>query len=308
MQFNEYLKQCRDENDLTQEQLVHALYSHDKEHFKALDTGTLGKWERGVATPKAARQVSVIKYFQEKTGIALPCWNRYSVEETESRICNVGMNNLIGKSKSHIFDFPSETMRVDDINVYPLRNFESMNVLIDNNMHLHQSVTHEASQLSTEQFKEWAMYPDNFFLACEHKGVFLGLLFTVRVKPEVFNKILNFEMKKSEITVEDFASYDEMGSSLLLSFFALNQKAATLLFIRFYAHLIANQGCIADIGGITNSDDAKRLVSNMNLQYRNSMITEDGVKITSYSQTLANLLASEYAVKMLLSKQECPEE
>jgi len=43
VQFNEYLKICRVENQLTQEQLVHDLYSHDTKHFVALDTGTLGK-------------------------------------------------------------------------------------------------------------------------------------------------------------------------------------------------------------------------------------------------------------------------
>ena len=51
-------------------------------------------------------------------------------------------------------------------------------------------------------------------LACEHKGTFLGLLFTARVKPEVLNKIVNFEMKKNEVTEDDFASFDEEGSDV----------------------------------------------------------------------------------------------
>ena len=293
---------------LTQEQLVHNLYSYSIEHFKSLDTRTLSKWERGDTKPKASKQVSIIKYFQVKTGVALPCWTEYSIDEAESQICKAGMGNLIGKSKKLIYDFPSEMMSVDDINVYPVRNFDNMDALIENNMHLHQSSNHESSQLSREQFREWAIHPDNLFLACEHKGTFLGLLFTARVKAEILNKIVNFEMKKNEVTENDFASFDEEGSMMLLSFFALNHKVATLLFIRLYAHLIANQKSIVDIGGITNSDEAKKLVSNMNLQYQNSMTTEDNVKITGYKQSLSNVLASEYSVKMLLSKQECPEE
>ena len=293
---------------LTQEQLVHDLYSYSIEHFKSLDTRTLSKWERGDTKPKASKQVSIIKYFQIKTGVALPCWDHYSIEETEDLICQVGMKNLIGKTKKLIFDFPSEMMSVDDITVFPVRNFENMDALIESNMHMHQSSNHESSQLTREQFREWAMHPDNLFLACEHKGTFLGLLFTARVKPEVLDKIVNFKMKKNEVLEKDFASFDEKGSMLLLSFFALNQKVATMLFIRLYAHLIANQKHIVDIGGITNSDEAKKLVSNMNLQYQNHMTTNDGVKITGYKQSLANVLASEYAVKMLLSKQKCPEE
>ena len=46
----------------------------------------------------------------------------------------------------------------------------------------------------------------------------------------------------------------------------------------------------------------------MNLHYDTSKITDDNVEIQSYRQTLSNVLASENAVKMLLSKQECPEE
>ena len=308
MQFNEYLKLCRQQNQLTQEQLVQELYSYNIEHFQSLDSRALSKWERGDIKPKTIKQVSIIKYFQSKTGLPLPCWNDYNSDEAEKTICKVGMGNLIGKSKKLIYDFPSEMMSVDDINVYPVRNFKNMDSLINTNMHLHKSSNHKSSQLSREQFREWAVHPDNMFLACEDNGTFLGLLFAARVKPEILTKIVNFEMQKNEVTENDFASFNEKGSYILLSFFALNQKVATLLFIKLYAHFIANQKNIVDIGGITNSDEAKKLVSNMNLQYQNSITTDDNVKITAYKQSLSNVLASEYAVKMLLSRQECPEE
>jgi transcriptional regulator with XRE-family HTH domain len=302
------LRSCRERYKLTQEELVSNLYIYDINNFGSLDIHLVSKWERGIVKPKISKQVSIVKYFQKYSNMALPCWNTYSIEETEELICQVGMKNLIGKTKKLIYDFPSERMSVDDINIYPVRNFDNMDSLIESNMHLHQSLNHESSQLSREQFREWAVHPDNLFLACEHKGTFLGLLFSARVKPEVLNKIVNFKIKKNAVNKDDFASYNEEGSFLLLSFFALNQKVATLLFIRLYAHMIANQKHIVDIGGITNSDEAKKLVSNMNLQYQNSMTTNDGVKITGYKQSLSNVLASEYSVKMLLSKQECPEE
>ncbi len=104
VQFNEYLKQCREKNHLT------------------IETTTISKWERGVAKPHISRQVAIIKYFQKKTGTALPCWENYTVGETEEQICKAGMRNLIGKSKKFIYDFPSEMMHVDDMKIYPLRN------------------------------------------------------------------------------------------------------------------------------------------------------------------------------------------
>ncbi len=115
-------------------------------------------------------------------------------------------------------------------------------------------------------------------------------------------------MKRSDIRSDDFASYNEMGSHLLLSFFALNSKAATLLYIRYYAHLIANQDNITEIGGLGHVDEVKKIASKMNLKFKNSLVTDDETKITAYSQSLANVLASEYVVKMLLSKKGCPEE
>ena len=308
MQFNEYLKTCREHNDLTQEQLVHDLYSYDIDSFEGLDTSTLSKWERSITKPKASKQVNIIKYFQNKSGAALPCWDTYSIEEAEDLICKAGMRNLIGKRKQLICNFPSEMMNVDDMKVYPLRHFERMDALLETNMHLHQSYNHKFAQITREQFKEWALHPSNLFLACEYKDNFLGLFFTVRIKPEVFNKVLDFEMKKSEITPRDFASFDEMGSILMIGFFAMNEKAATMLFIRYYAHLIANQKTIKEIGSVTINDEAKKIISNMNLYHYTSKTTDDNVKIDAYRQTIFNVLASENTVKMLLSKQECPEE
>ena len=64
MHFNEYLKQCRENSQLTQEQLVNDLYSFDIDSFRGLDTTTLSKWERSVIKPKLSRQVKIIQYFQ----------------------------------------------------------------------------------------------------------------------------------------------------------------------------------------------------------------------------------------------------
>jgi transcriptional regulator with XRE-family HTH domain len=308
MQFHEYLKTCRENNHLTQEELVHALYQHDTEHFSALDAGTLGKWERKVTKPKAAKQVSIIKYFQQSTGSVLPCLEEYSPDEAVGLICKAGMNNLIGKSKKHIYTYPSETMSVEDIQIYPLRTFERMDALIDMHMPLHQDINHPYLHISREQFKTWALHPDSLFLACEYKDTFIGLSFTIKIKPEVFKKILNFDMRRDEITTDDFASHDEKGCSLMLGFFAINDKIATLIFIRYYAYLIANQNTILHIGAVSNSNEAISLISNMNLKFTGSKITDDGTKIKAYQESLSNTLASEYVVKMILGSQPCPEE
>jgi len=308
LQFNEYLKKCREGCNITQEQLAHDLYVHNTDLFESIQMGTIGKWERGIAKPKVSKQSSIINYFQLRTGKSLPFLNDYPLEEIESLICKAGMNNLVGENKKYIYDFPSEMMSFDDITVSPIHSTEAMNSLIYNNMHIHMSTTHPYSQLSREQFMEWALHPSNLFLFCEHKGTSLGIMFVLRVKPEIYNKLMNFEMKKSDISSNDFASYDEMGSHILLSFFAMNTKASTLLFIRYYAHLITNQDNIKDVGGIGHLESGKKIASNMNLKFQNSFIADDGTKIMSYGHSISHVLSSEYLCKMFLSKQDCPEE
>ncbi len=249
-----------------------------------------------------------MKYFQDFTDSKLPCWEGYTDDEIENLICNVGMKNLIGKSKQFISGFPSQNMNVDNLQIHLLRNFDNMDTLLEINMDLHQDANDESMQNTLEQFKAWALHPSNYFIACEYKDVFLGLFFTLKLKHQVFNDILDFKMKKSDIAADDFALPDEEGSSMLLSFYALNDKVATVLFVRYYAYLITHQQVINEIGGVTIQDDAGKIVKNMNLHYQNSFIVDDDVTIKSYRQTLSDVFASENVVKMLFTKQECPEE
>ena len=303
MKFNTYLKSCREHNTLTQEELVNDLYSYDIDMFEGLDTSTLSKWERGITHPKAAKQVSIIKYFQKETGAILPCWDTYSIQEAEEHICQAGVINLLGnKSKQLVLNFPSNMMHFEDFKVYPVRHSDRIDTLLDINMDLHKNANHPFAQISLEQFTSWALHPSHLFLVCEYKHEILGLFFSLRLKPEVFQKIINFEMKKSELGMEDFASFDEMGSNFMLSFYALNNKIATILFIRYYAHLIANQTKIKEIGVITALDDVKKVVHNMNLVESKSLMTEDQLELKSYKQSLSNVLVSENVVKMLFSK------
>ncbi len=308
MKFNTYLKSCREHNTLTQEELVHNLYSYDIGLFEGLDSSTLSKWERGITQPKASKQVSIIKYFQKKEGIALPCWDRYSTQEAEDLICQTGIHNLLGKAKKLILNFPSKMMQLDDLKVYQVRHAERMETLLDLNMDIHLETNHPFTQISLEQFRTWALHPSNLFLACEYKNEFLGLFFSLRLKPEVFQKLMNFEMKKNEISIDDFASFDETGSHYMLSFYALNEKVAVMLGIRYYAHLIANQTGIDEIGVITLLDDVKKLINNMNLEEYRSTTMKDATELKSYKQSLSNVLVSENAVKMLFPKHVSPED
>ncbi len=308
MHFNEYLKTCREESSLTQEKLVEELYQFNIDLFEGLDTNALSKWERGVTKPRLNKQIQILKYFQEQTGIALPCHEKYTVHEAEEIICQAGIQNLLGKSKELVLNFPSNMIVAEDLKVVQLRNTDMLDKVLDINVDLDKDFNRNLTELNSEHFKMWALHPDNTFYVCEYKEQFFGLLFTLRLKPEVFEKIINFEMLEKELTGDDFASYDEPGTSYILSFFAMNEMAASMLFLRYYAYLIAHQDVITDVGLATMMEDAKKLIKNMNLYHANSKIMGEDFEMQTYRETLANFLASEAVIKMILSEQDCPEE
>ena len=98
-----------------------------------------------------------------------------------------------------------------------------------------------------------------------------------------------------------------MGSNYIFSFFAMNDKAASILFIRYYAHLIANQKVIEEVGVGTMMEDAKKMIGSLNLKYSSSLKLKNNLEIQTYRETLPNFLASEKVIKLILSKQDCPE-
>ncbi|SFZ98651.1 hypothetical protein MNB_SV-5-433 [hydrothermal vent metagenome] len=307
MQFGEYLKLCREESNLTQKQLVDELYNHDIENFSGLDTNTLGKWERGATKPKATKQISILKYFQDFFNLPLPCLNLYNEDQIKKLILKKEIKNLFGSTKHMIYNFPSEMMSCEDIDVYLLRDSARITPVIESSTHFQQTDNSDFINLSYEKTKEFALHPDTFFLACDYKGHGLGWMFCMKIKVDVFQKLMNFEMKKSDITVEDIASYDEEGSMLLGSYFAMNVKAASMLVLRYYIYLIENQHTIKEMGGSTTSSEASKFFQNMNLK-RYTTTETDSKQIVSYRQTIKDFFTSDISIQILFSKDSSIEE
>jgi len=306
LKFNEYLRNCREDSQLTQDELVIDLYQHD-DMFSGLDSSTLSKWERGIVKPIAIKQVSILKYFQTKTGLSFPCWSTYSVTKAEEIICKTGMKNLLGKSKELVLNFPEKMIGADELIVHQLRHSEMIDKIIDINIDLDKGFNHKFTELLPEHFKDWALHPSNSFYFCEYKEQFFGLLFTLRLKPQAFEKIMNLEIKEKDLTPDDFATFEEMGSNYIISFFAMNEKAASMLFIRYYAHLIANQKVIQEVGFATMLEDAIKLSSKMNFHKYTETHLDNGLTLETYRNTLPHFLATDKVIKMILSKQDCPE-
>jgi len=308
MKFGEFIKSCREQTHMTQEQLVQELYLFDDTLFHGLDTTTLSKWERAVTQPKTAKQLRILQFFQKKQETILPCFSTYSIPENEKFICKIGVKNLIiGKRKDLVLNFPSKMMTIDNLSIAHLRHLERMDLFLEVAADMRNSVHPAYTAIEESYMHDWALHPANLFWACQYKGFVTGFLFVLRLKPEVQRKILHFEMAYSDLTLDDFASMEEPGSHIITHFFAWNDKSATLLIIRYYAHLISNQHNIESIGATVYYDEGKDILANMNLQALETY-TEADIEITSYFETLSHIIVSENVVKMLFRKEACPEE
>jgi len=138
VKFNDYLLTCREENDITQEKLVQELYSFD-DSFAGLDINTYSRWERGVTQPSSSKQLLILKLFQNYSTDIFPCF--LQLDDPEHALCNIGIKNLIGHSKSHILSFPMNVFKVDNIRISHIRSHIDIDLMLNMPQKLIESIT-----------------------------------------------------------------------------------------------------------------------------------------------------------------------
>jgi len=306
LKFNEYLKLCRQKYNFTQEELVQELYNFD-DIFEGLDVGTLSRWERGATKPNMDKHIAIVKFLQTISHHILSCFEDIDKNYLEDELCKIGIKNIIGHSKEHILNFPTKSFKINDISIKHLRSTNDIEAVLQMPYTVIENLTGNVYNLSFEDIKAWALHPSNLFLLSEYKEEFAGILFTLRLKPNTFQKIIDFEIDLKDISLNDFADFTELGCNFPMAFFAYNDKSSTLLVLRYYAHLIANQDVISQIGAIPLLDGAKKIVQKMNLKYYKEKNVEQG-RLCSYHAPLSEVLINEAVLKMIFHKQECPED
>lgn len=304
MQFNEYLRSCRERYGLTQEQLVQELYNAADE-FSGLNTVTLSRWELGKTRPSLVKQVGIIKLFQKYSTHFFPCF--YDQQNIEEELCRVGIKNLIGHSKEHILNLPTEAFAFSDINTSHVRSHEDIELMLKMPHAILSGMSNNFFNIDVRHLKSWALHPASLFIVAEHEDQFLGAFFVLRLKPDVFKKIISFEMHINDITQEDISDFQEKACSLPVGFFAYNEKVASLLFLRYYAHLLANQDTIIEVGTTPLLDGGRKIVEAMHLTHIDDLKIENNT-VSAYSAPLDDVLLNEDVLRMIFLKQECPED
>jgi transcriptional regulator with XRE-family HTH domain len=304
VKFNDYLKACRARYDLTQERLVRELYAYD-DAFSGLDVRTLSRWETAQTQPPMAKQVLIVRFFRRYSSHLFPCF--YGRERIEDELCRAGIYNLLGKSKSHIFNLPENSFEIDNTVIRHVRSYDDIDAVLKVPHAITEAITERFYAITPGMLKAWALHPGSLFLFAENATQILGMLTVLRLKPERFDEVLAFDKAIVTLDEKDFAGPEEEACLLLLPSYAYNEQVASLLLLRFYAHLIAHQDLIREVGGPAVLDGGRKLAQKMHLEHTSDKEIA-GRRVSAYRASLERMLINEAVLRMIFQKEECPEE
>jgi transcriptional regulator with XRE-family HTH domain len=290
---------------LAQRELVEKMYHYDNKAFSGINPTTISRWERGENLPSYKKIAEILAFFQDYFKTPLPFIESKDINEIEN-LMNKESISMLFKPKRMVAQIEFDNslyLKESDFKIISLRNHKRADEIIELNSFLHSNYNTKYTQVDIKRFKEWIEYPNNLFIALTYKDTILGLLFMLQLKPESFRKIIDFEIKKSDLNKDDFITNNKDKRSIyLLSLFSLSTNIASRLFARMYAHLIYNQNIVEDIGLVTSFDEAIQLAKRMNLKESGSYRYID-TTIYSYRAKLYDLALSDIAIKSLFTRE-----
>jgi len=300
--FSSYIKKCRSNLGFTQIELVSELFKFNQ-LFNGLDANALGRWERAFAKPPLFKQVKILEYFFEKFDYFFPFLDMDDVTTIEKQFSAEGIEKLLGTHKQTVMNFP--TMRSDNnnFNIKLAHESSHLDTAIATAINICDDLYGAGRYYDEKTLQEFSLSPRTLFMICEYKEQYFGHSLFVCLKTKIYNKILNFQMDYEDITISDLAVDNEDGSYISIGLFAMNKKALSLLFIRFYAYLIMNQKQISYIGTLVSKDDAIEIATNFGL--KKGAINKD---LIAYNGSIKDVLLTEQIIKILFAPSSLPED
>lgn len=302
-QFHDYLRTCREEQSITQAELVDELMKYD-ECFKSLDATTLSRWERGVSKPSLSKQTSIARHFSHKFGRIYPFIEKAKRIDIENSFCALGFSKLLGKHNL-VLNFPTQNMEKKNFTVNTFDSSDLKETAVRKNILMLQELYNK--KIDFDQHMALAQMPGNYFAICDYDKDFYGHLFALKLKEQAFEKLMNFQMSTDHLGATDFASPKEPGHYLFFGFFGMSDLVISMLWIHFYSFLIKEQDYIIGGGAIIASKGGIMIAKNMNTELKTS--AQIGNKtFSSFTSSTEQMLIAEPVVKMLFNPENCPEE
>lgn len=306
VEFGDLIKSFRERYELTQEKFTQIIYDFDSAEFDGVDTVTLSRWERLQSRPSKARQLKLFKAMQSHAKCAFPLWFDEDTE-LENNLCHIGTQNLIGRSSYLVFDIPQGMMKHEHVTINQLRDMENYEDFIPFLHALHKDHTEDALALTPEHFREWALHPTSLFLMAVFYNQVCGVLLLIRLKVEVAEALKKGWMHLNEVkATEHLADFGEKAVVWPFMFFGYSMSTGSLLLLRYYAHLIANQNDIVGVGAFTAHEGGRKLVER--LYFKTLDVDTVNENLNVHYAPLDEMLATKEVLEMVFKKSSCEEE
>ncbi len=297
MKFGTYIKMCRERYELTQEELVNHLYMHD-DLFIKLDVVTLSRWEREVTRPNFERQRKLIQAFRKFSDDIFPGHALLDAAHILQQTTQLGITKIVGKHKRYILDFPKDLININNITISDMKTTSYFESSLKLTYQLHKKITNNVSNLTQNHFKIWASHPKSFFLLANYDEHFFGMLFSLSLTQEAFNRLLAREMKESDIQEEHFAKEGEKEYVYPLGFFAYSEESATQLLLAHYHYLVSHQHTIDEVGILVKIEEGHKLAKELGLHPSTDMSTLP----VSYRAKIEDTLLNDNALSIVFEK------
>ena len=301
MHMGEYIRICREKLGWTQEKLVEELFLYDIDRFGGVDTTTVSKWERGASRPPLRRTQALIRFFQYHLSRPLPCWTARNEEDAMESLCDGEIAQILGSPKHLVARVPLGIDFSRGVRLMSLRGHPRAEELLEITAMMLETTATPYDRVGETELKRWMNCPDHLFTVVVYRDTFLGLFFSLRLKPESFEKVLAFEKRKWELGEEDWATARERCSILPVAFHALTQPVGTLLMARLYAHLLAHQEEVEAVGFVSSLRETEKVAENMGLRCIGEREVGE-TRLHAYRGDLYDLFASPLIVKSLFER------
>ncbi|MDO6763805.1 helix-turn-helix domain-containing protein [Agarivorans sp. 1_MG-2023] len=231
----DYIQQKRKQIDLTQEQLCQELSVFSPE-FNDLDSLAISRWERGKVEPSLNRQVEIISYFGDQayqifTGKHFSSKNLPSMDamnkllEARTRFKHyMGAHPYLPKNQANY-------QRICPPDELADRSCNHLSHYIDN---LTAGLEQWDSQwLQSLQNTSGGLVSYYFYL-----GQLGGHSYALKVKPVIFDQLLNGDMSETELRPDMLASRKEPGYLYIFSIYTGRVQAINYIYEHIFATIV----------------------------------------------------------------------
>ena len=211
--IQEYLSIRRAEKGLSQEQMVGALFDFHAE-FSNIDSQTISRWELGKISPSIPRQVLLMQFFKDEPHTLLAD-SGFAIRQLPTL---AAFERLLDSNMefSHVLGAHPYADKSLEVEKYPV-SAEGSESFAKRVAGYQVNLSRGRDVWDIDQLMPLIQFPSTMADYYKIGEVWAGHSLVLRLKPQILDAVLTFEIADHELTIEHLAQSDEDGDIYSLS-------------------------------------------------------------------------------------------